>query len=283
MTIIRIGHFDESGAFIQGDNSGVTPLYPASQSPHIEGYILPIMSFRRMSQQRNIAPIVFQESVTISDGKSASFDSQSPLGSSEPFLTYSNSGSRSLGLELSYTAVSRNYNFRWVMQQLARLMALAYPIYQRGNVAARSFSPPPMVLLNYGQRYINVPCKVTDVRFNDNASYPIEMYTHFPLRVDVSLSLTVSYPFGYAPGHDDIAAKWSDADFSGAIGDAAVPQAVSPINEPENYESEAPRPVFREAGVLQVKDRSLEINPANQGLSPNRRSRKLNEITFTRR
>jgi hypothetical protein len=214
------------------------------------GFLLPLRSMREMSQKKfALAPIFFQQNPDITDGKGANYAGDSPMGSTEPFANFSYSNARSINLTLAYTAISRYYDHKWVFQQVSRLMALVYPIYRRRTISNADFSPPPMVLLNYGQRFFNLPCKVLDYSTSTDREKVIDVMTNLPLEIEITINLQVSYPFGYAPGHDDIADRFGDNDPNGDKGESILPGITSPLGAvpPNQLERYAPRPLLREA------------------------------------
>ena len=169
------------------------------------GYLLPYL----LLGTRELKPIFFMENPIISgDSKTAQFAPNSVLGASEETFSYTGSFARQLSLTLYYTAVSGKYDHRWVAQQVSRLRALVYPVYSRRRPFTDNFAPPPRVLLNYGHKYVNLPCIVTNVSVSEDNDVYREKDTMLPLRTAVTLSLTISYPYGLAPGHDDIAAQF---------------------------------------------------------------------------
>lgn len=197
----------------------------------VRGFILPLKTVD-MERGQRLAPIFFQTMPSISgDTKSANYSGgEQPLGRAEPFQIYSGSSARSFSIESAYVAVSDRYEHRWVMHQVSRLQALCYPIYSRDNEADRgTMKPPPLCLLNIGDRYVNLPIVINSV----SVSYPAEDAYHpitmLPILARVSLQVTVSYPYGYVPGHDDIAKKFlggTDTHTAGS-GDAIFPTMTS--------------------------------------------------------
>ena len=194
----------------------------------VRGFLLPLRTLDDSSSK--IEPIFFQSMPSVSDSKSANYNGESAPGRGDAYSIYSGSGSRSIGLELSYVAVNDRFDYQWVMQQLSRLKALVYPIYTRMQAQDTAFTPPPLVLLNLGYHFVNVPCVVTSYNISNAKEDPYEIYTMLPMINNISLSLQTSYPYGQVPGHDDIAASFiGDPSFETAgFGDAVLPDQASP-------------------------------------------------------
>jgi len=208
----------------------------------VRGFILPIRNFSEIGVSK-IAPIFFQSNPQITDSKSASYGGDTPMGRAEGFLNYSSSTNRSFSLTLQYTAVSSEYDTLWVAQQVSRIKALVYPIYSRSNRTAKeTFATPPMILLNYGLQYVNIPCKVLDYSSNIEDGTPIDSRTMLPYVTTITINLQTSYPYGYVPGHDDIATKFSSDDPNGDRGDSILPSIGVPNIENSRYEKESPFP-----------------------------------------
>jgi len=197
----------------------------------VRGYLLPLKTVDTDRGSR-LAPIFFQTMPAVSgDTKSANYSGgEQPLGRAEPFQISSGSSARSFSTECAYVAVSDRYEHRWVMHQVSRLQALTYPIYSRDNQADRgTMKPPPLCLLNIGDRYVNLPIIVNSVSISYPAEDAYDVIGMLPVIARVSLQVTVSYPYGYVPGHDDIAKKFlggTDTITAGS-GDAILPTMTS--------------------------------------------------------
>ncbi len=207
----------------------------------IRGFILPLRNLSEVGAAKLI-PIFFQSNPQISDAKSANYTNNNPMGRGEGFSNYQNSSNRSFSITLNYNAVSQTHDTYWVAQQVSRLKALVYPIYSRQNRNAKeTFSTPPLILLNYGLQYVNIPCKVLSYSSSLDPETPMDTTTMLPYNVSITLDLQTSYPYGYVPGHDDIAGKFSSVDDSGYKGDSILPTLGNTIQESE-YEKETPFP-----------------------------------------
>jgi len=179
----------------------------ADYSEYVMGFLLPINRFTSDATSK-INPIWFQTNPIISDSKDAQFESHEILGRAEPVYIYRSSGSRKISLELTYIAQSNKYDVRWVANQISRLRALVYPIYSRNNASPGIFAPPPMVLLNYGSRFINIPCIVESYNISYQEEDVIDVPSMLPFITKVSLNLATSYPYMTVPGHDDVALQY---------------------------------------------------------------------------
>ena len=197
----------------------------------VRGFLLPLKTVDTDRGSR-LAPIFFQTMPAISgDTKSANYSGgDQPLGRAEPFQIYAGSGARAFSIECAYVAVSDRYEHRWVMHQISRLQALCYPIYSRTKITDRgTMQPPPMCLFNLGDRYVNLPILINSVSVNypaEDAYHPVSM---LPIIARVSIQVTVSYPYGQVPGHDDIAKKFlggADTHNAGS-GDSILPDMTS--------------------------------------------------------
>jgi len=180
----------------------------------VQGFILPINKFSG-DMNTQLEPIWFQTNPTISDGKSAEFDSVSIQGRAEPVQVYRSSGARTISLDLTYQAYSKEHDERWVAQQIARMRALVYPIYRRDRLSSGAFLPPPLVLLNYGTRFVNLPCIVTNYSISYSEDDVIDIENSLPQTTKIQLGLTVSYPYASVPGHDDVARMYGGGTFGG--------------------------------------------------------------------
>ena len=194
----------------------------------VRAYLLPLRTLDMSGGGSQLVPIFFQTMPAVSgDGKTASYSgSETPMGRAEPFQIYSGSGARSFSIQTSYVAISDRFETRWVANQINRLMALCYPIYSRERPSELGvMNPPPMCLLNVGDRYINLPVVVTSVSTDYPAEGAYDPETLLPIVAQVTISVTVSYPYGQVPGHDDIAAKYLGDNTTEAAGsgDAIFP------------------------------------------------------------
>jgi len=199
----------------------------------VRAYLLPLRTIETSPTGggQQLAPIFFQTMPAVDgDTKSANYSgSETPLGRAEPFQIYSGSGARSFSISCSYVAVSDRFDHRWAASQVSRLQALCYPVYSRERISDfGAMTPPPLCLLNIGDRYVNLPVVITSVSVSypaDGAYDPISM---LPIIAAVQINVTVSYPYGQVPGHDDIAGKFIGDDTTGAAGrgDAALPTLI---------------------------------------------------------
>ena len=244
----------------------------------VRAYLLPLRTLDLSGGGRQLAPIFFQTMPGVSgDGKTASYSgSDTPIGRAEPFQIYSSSGARAFSISTAYVAVNDRFETRWVANQINRLMALCYPIYSRERPSEMGvMNPPPLCLLNVGDRYINLPVVVTSVNIDYPADGAYDPESMLPIVAQVTLAVTVSYPYGQVPGHDDIAAKYLGDTTTEAAGkgDAIFPsmtqqdfsrwsQEVPNIYAPSNMSSEdsqalTSRTVFSNRRQSYVVSRSL--------------------------
>lgn len=239
----------------------------------VRGFLLPIQD---LASTRKLAPIFFQTMPNTSDTKSAQYGGETPMGRTEPIPVYQSSGARNISLTLTYAAISAKFDQSWVAQQVSRLQALVYPIFSRRKSQDAAFSPPPLVLLNLGFRYVNVPCVVTQYQINQGPDEAYQVYTMLPVITVVTIQLQTAYPYGAAPGHDDIAAKFvGNPSFETAgSGDAVLPTEVSPSYDA--LAGDVPISVRSDQASIASYQRTLEVS----GYESRVLSRSLAEVAF---
>lgn len=95
----------------------------------------------------------------ISESKSAMYNEIAIIGRSLPLLGYAGSGSRTMGLGLSFAALfpEGKYSPKWVEEQTRWLESKVYPNYEDGFVF-----PPPRLLVVVGKA-VGLQCIMTSV------------------------------------------------------------------------------------------------------------------------
>lgn len=87
---------------------------------------------------------------TVTEGKTANYDTIPIMGRSLPYLGYSHSSSRQINLSLEFTALvseaEAKHSVDWVQQQVRWLEAKVYPKYESNWVY-----PPPRLLVVVGE------------------------------------------------------------------------------------------------------------------------------------
>jgi hypothetical protein len=151
------------------------------------------------------------------------------LGRAEEFMIYKNSNNRGITLSTQFVAdgyedLHGDRNGRpserrirdegWVQHMVYRLLALTKPIYDRdeflrGGGGTSTYTPPPIVLLTHGVRFICTPCIVTDVTLSDADGAMIDGFGALPQVVNVEVQLKTAYPYGHVPGYINIYRAYS--------------------------------------------------------------------------
>jgi len=242
----------------------------------VRGFLLPIMTLDASGGGRKLTPIFFQTMPSVGDQKQTTYATSDAGGRSEPFSVFQSSSPRAISLGLTYVAINQKFDIQWVNQQIARLRALLYPVYKRNNLN-QSFIPPPMVLFNLGFRFVNVPCVVTSYSIDDGDEDPYEIFTMLPMFTKVTLAMQTSYPYGYAPGHDDIAIQYSGeaTDYTTAKGDSVFDDMATP--DYTKFTTESPVNLHQENQAAVSYQRSIELR-STQSLAY---TKPLGEISFS--
>lgn len=155
--------------------------------PAINGYILPVID--PLNFQQELRPLYFQFTPQIaSDSKRSNYRSVDILGRAEPIQIYQSGGERKIGLELTYAVFDGTqsgvnfqpypregvpvtsskksaFDYDDILNTIDFFNSLQLPVTLGADSA---YIPPPMIWLNYGERYVNLPCVVNSV----NLKYP---------------------------------------------------------------------------------------------------------------
>ena len=240
----------------------------------VRGFLLPIQTLDTAATK--LAPIFFQTMPTITDSKTANYGTSEAPGRSEPYSIFQSSSARTIALDMTYVAMNQKFDVQWVAQQISRLQALLYPIYTRRKQTNAAFIPPPMILLNLGYRYVNLPCVVTNYSVQNSDDDPYEVFTMLPMISKITLALQTTYPYGYAPGHDDIASKYIGeiSEETSGRGDAVLPDQVSP--DYSRLVTDSPISLKQENNAAEMYQRSIEVRTTQSFAY----SRPLSEVAF---
>lgn len=201
---------------------------PTSPISKIYGYLLPIENFSINPADSNLKPIWFQQRPSISESQNANYVSSGIPFSANKYQFYNGADAKTIRLGLTYIAyegrLENSPNSYWSIVKVAtRLNGLLLPKFSRRDNNNPDFVPPDIVLLNYGDFYINVPCVVTGVSTTipddaflqlqqnsatvEGISSPVVGDWHYPQIIKIDVSLVTQYPYGYAPGGKDLEAE----------------------------------------------------------------------------
>lgn len=145
----------------------------------------------------------------ITDSKTTRYNDESGMGRTQPFKTFNEGGTRTIG----WTTTLISYDAESTARNIATLRAFEAFTYPRRDFSNTVPYVPPVVLsircgdllASYGVE-LNVVCTQYQVQFPTdqvwNSEYPVGIY--LPAKVDVQLSFDVVYDSRYLPGADRI-------------------------------------------------------------------------------
>jgi hypothetical protein len=150
-------------------------------------------------------PFVFNFRVMpiIGDGKGAKYNDEGVMGRATPFITYANSETRNVSIDISLVATNNGNednpgSFRYNQMVLRRIASLTYP---RGPRSELPFVPPVVCrfrcgLMLAGSQYnpeeeVCMVCTKYNVKFDTNVPYDPE--TLIPIKFTITTNWKVVY------------------------------------------------------------------------------------------
>ena len=141
----------------------------------------------------------------ISDGKSAAYNDESPIGRSFPLKTYSHSENRAISMQLHFY-VGKRSDIVLNLEYLRALESCVYPRDQVAGAANAPFVPPPICRIRCGKLLADTELccilKSYSVKFPTDVAWDSDFYT--PYKFDVDTSWEVVYKSSDLPGQGRI-------------------------------------------------------------------------------
>ena len=142
----------------------------------------------------------------IDDSKDASYEEESAIGRTQPFITYKNSGFRKIGLGLHFF-ITDDSEVAEIWGYIRALQSVVYPGPEKNGAP---YTPPAICSLMCGDIFKdtnggNSVCAVcTNVGLKYDTSIAWDEKTYLPWKMDVNTSWHVVYLNSDLPGSDMI-------------------------------------------------------------------------------
>ena len=148
--------------------------------------------------------IILNNLPEISDNKSAVYNSESVIGRSFPFYTYSHSDGRKISMSLHFFVVEPND----IQNNLDDLRLLQSAVYPREGNNGTPFTPPVVCKIKCGELLAKEPlCCVLEsysVKFPTEVAWSTESNLFTPFKFDVDTSWLTVYSSQNLPYNDRI-------------------------------------------------------------------------------
>jgi hypothetical protein len=146
---------------------------------------------------------------TLTDGKTAKYNDETGMGRTQPFKTFNDSGTRTIG----WTVTLISYDAESIARNISYLRAFEAFVYPRRDFTNTVPYVPPVVLSircgdllsSYGTE-VNVVCTQYQITFPQDQvwNHEYKIGTYLPSKLDVTLTFEVVYDSRYLPGADRI-------------------------------------------------------------------------------